>query len=304
MSRRFTTEPFASSLAQGSGHFRLQTEGEDVPTLAEGTDPGDDDRHLAPLEEAALAHQLANLSERPAIPADARSLRTCFERALRRLYLSFQPIVRLDGQHFGFEALLRPNDPVLMQPIAMLEAAERLGRIEQLGRIIRLRAAEAFMAGCSRNLYLFVNLHAADLADRSLLSRFAPLTQIARHVVLEITERTSLDHLTDIRERVADLRQLGFQIAIDDLGAGHSRMRLLNPIDTDFVKLDQSLVRDIDASASKQALVGSIVQRCHDHGIVVIGEGVETELEARVLQGLGCDLLQGYLYGRPRPGLQ
>jgi EAL domain-containing protein (putative c-di-GMP-specific phosphodiesterase class I) len=277
--------------------LRMEDEFDD---FALGTDPGDNN-HLGPLEERALASQLSG-KDHHALPTDLASLTRCYERALRSLFVSFQPIVRSNATLFGYEALLRPNDPVLMHPVAMLEAGERLGRIEQLGRIIRLRIAEAYMAARPARTLIFVNLHAKDLYDRSLLSRFAPLTQISRNVVLEITERTSLENLTDIRERVAELRQLGFQIAIDDLGAGHSRMRMLTPVDCDYVKLDQSLVRDIDRDIGKQELVHSITRRCHQHGIVVIGEGIETDEEAAILQEIGCDLLQGFLFGRPAPG--
>lgn len=293
----------SSHFAGGSGQFHA----EDDPELAEGTDAGEPMQHLAPLEEAALAHQLASLCDQPnalRLPPGL-PLHVCFEKALKSLYLSFQPIVRADGSTFGHEALLRPNCAILKGPLAMLDAADQLGRSEQLGRIIRLRAAETYLAARPpEHLQLFVNLNAADLADRSLLSRFAPLTQIARRVVLEITERASLEHVEDIRERVADLRQMGFQIAIDDLGAGHNRMRLLNPVDTDFVKLDMNLVRDIDTSGAKQSLVRSIIDRCHAHGIAVIGEGVESQLEAVTLREIGCDLLQGYLFGHPAPVLQ
>ncbi len=308
MSRRrssqYSVPREVNDVAQGSGNFRLAPFPEGAPRrFPDGTDPGGD-HQLAPLEEAALAHHLLTLQTcKSALPSDTHSLTRCFDRALRSLYMSFQPIVYADGAAFAYEALLRPNDPVLLNPIAMLEAAERLERIEQLGRIIRLRCAEAFASASVGDALLFVNLHAADLSDRTLMSQFAPLTQIAGRVVLEITERTSLDHLTDIRDRIAELRSLGFRIAIDDLGAGHSRMRMLTPVDTDFVKLDQSLVRGIEKNPATQSLVRSIVDNCHRHGIYVIGEGVESTTEADVLLEIGCDLLQGYLYGRPTPSL-
>src|SRR5690606_33957080 len=118
-----------------------------------------------------------------------------------------------------------------------------------------------------------------------------PLTKVAQRIVLEITERTSLEGHTDIRYRVAELRELGFKVAIDDLGGGHARMGTFTPLDTDFVKLDMSLVRGIDRQPLKQRLVRSLTELCRDHGTQVIGEGVETEAEAQTLADLGCDLL-------------
>src|SRR6185436_7425496 len=96
----------------------------------------------------------------------------------------------------------------------------------------------------------------------------------------------SLEGQIDFRYRVAELRELGFQIAIDDFGSGHARMGTLTPLDTDFVKLDMSLVRDVDKHQMKQRLIRSVTQLCREQG-------------TRVIVDLGCDLLQGYLIARP-----
>jgi EAL domain-containing protein (putative c-di-GMP-specific phosphodiesterase class I) len=146
---------------------------------------------------------------------------------------------------------------------------------------------------------VFVNLHLLDLFDKQLTSPFAPLSKVAHRIVLEITERSSLQGQDDLRYRVAELRDLGFRIAIDDLGGGHARMGTFTPVDTDFVKLDMSLVRDVDKHPMKQRLVRSLTELCRAAGTKVIGEGVETEAEAKKLVELGCDYLQGYLIARP-----
>ena len=135
---------------------------------------------------------------------------------------------------------------------------------------------------------IFVNHHLLDLFDKQLTSPFSPLSRVAHRVCLEITERTSLDGQADVRYRVAELRELGFKIAIDDLGGGHARMGTFTPLDCDFVKLDMSLVRDIDKHPMKQRLVRSVNELCKTAGTKIIGEGVETEAEAKVLVELGC----------------
>jgi EAL domain-containing protein (putative c-di-GMP-specific phosphodiesterase class I) len=231
-----------------------------------------------------------------------RELENKLTRCLATLRLHFQPIVHAATRvRFGYEALLRSDDKALPHPGAILDAAERLERIATLGRGVRAYAArEIANAPVERGL-IFINLHLHDLLDRQLLSRFAPLSKVASRVVLEITERTSLEVHVDLRYRVAELRELGYQIAIDDLGGGHARMGTFTPLDTDFVKLDMSLVRDVDKHPMKQRLIRSVTQLCREQGTQVIGEGVETEAEARVLVDLGCDLLQGYLIARPGP---
>ena len=234
--------------------------------------------------------------------ADLTALEVHFERALTTMRMFFQPIVHAkDKRLFGYEGLLRSVEPELPHPGAMLDAAERLSRTDKLGRTIRALLAAEFVSQDESQGLLFVNLHTLDLLDKTLSSPFAPLAKIANRVVLEVTEQTSLDVVPDVLYRVADLRQMGYRIAIDDLGAGHSRMQLISPFDTDFVKLDISVVRDVDTHPVKQQFIASIVKLCREQGIKVIGEGVETAEEARMLVELDCDLLQGYFIARPGP---
>jgi EAL domain-containing protein (putative c-di-GMP-specific phosphodiesterase class I) len=231
-----------------------------------------------------------------------RELEDKLNRCLATLTLHFQPIVHASTRaRFGYEALLRSIDRALPHPGAILDAAERLEKIATLGRKVRAQGAKVITDSPAERGLFFINLHLLDLFDKQLLSPFSPLSKVASRVVLEITERTSLEGQMDLRYRVAELRELGFRIAIDDLGGGHARMSTFSPLDTDFVKLDMSLVRDVDQHQMKQRLIRSVTQLCREQGTQVIGEGVETEAEARVLVDLGCDLLQGYLIARPGP---
>ena len=232
--------------------------------------------------------------------AELRDLEEKLNRCVSTLAMHFQPIVHAGTRaRFGYEALMRATDKSLPHPGAILDAAERLERIPALGRAVRAAIAKVVAAAPAGRGMFFVNLHLLDLFDKQLTSPFAPLSKIASRVVLEVTERTSLEGQLDLRYRVAELRDLGYKVAIDDLGGGHARMGTFSPLDTDFVKLDMSLVRDVDKHPLKQRLIRSITELCRQQGTQVIGEGVETEAEAKVLVDLGCDLLQGYLIARP-----
>lgn len=231
--------------------------------------------------------------------ADHTVLEASFERALATMWMAYQPIVRTrDHTLFGYEALMRSTESTLPHPGAVLDAAERLERLGDLGRHIRDLAAQPVHT-CSPDALLFVNLHSQDLTDPTLTATDTPLALVARRVVLEITERASLDDVGDVRARVAQLRSLGFRIAIDDLGAGYAGLTSFAQLEPEFVKVDMSLVRGIDSSTTKQKLVGSVVSLCHDLGIQVVAEGIETMAERDLLTSLGCDLLQGYLLARP-----
>lgn len=231
--------------------------------------------------------------------SDRAGLEASFRSALESLWVAFQPI--LDAQRravLGYEALLRSDEPSLPHPGAVLDAAERLGELHTLGRAMRERAA-GHMGDGERDWLLFLNLHPEDLLDDHLLDRGTALAGIAHRVVLEITERASLDGIADARARVAALRELGFRIAVDDLGSGYAGLSSFVHLEPDFVKLDMSLVRGVDGSAVKQKLVRSMTTLCKELGLGIVAEGIETESERDSVVGLGCDLLQGYRFAKP-----
>jgi len=230
---------------------------------------------------------------------DRLALEASFERALATLWLAYQPIVRArDRSVFGYEALLRSEESALPHPGAILDAAERLGRLDDLGRTIRAAACVA-VARASPTAVFFVNLHAHDLMDDTLLSARSPLSAIAGRVVLEITERASLDGVKDLRAKVAELRAMGFRLAIDDLGAGYAGLTSFATLEPEFVKLDMSLIRDIDSNHTKETLVRSMTSLCEELGMMVVAEGVETPAERDLLVSIGCHFLQGYLLAKP-----
>jgi EAL domain-containing protein (putative c-di-GMP-specific phosphodiesterase class I) len=231
---------------------------------------------------------------------DRASLEARFESALSTLWVAYQPIVSWSAQHvFAWEALVRNKEPTLRSPPDLFEAAERLGRLQELGRVIRDRVARTADELPSGGL-LFVNVHALELDDESLFSEHAPLSKHAKQVVLEITERAPIDKIRDVGNRVAQLRALGYRIAVDDLGAGYAGLASFAHLEPEVVKVDMSLIRGLDRSPMKQKLLSSIVALCQELGIKMIAEGIETEEEREALVSLGGDLCQGYLFARPQ----
>jgi EAL domain-containing protein (putative c-di-GMP-specific phosphodiesterase class I)/CheY-like chemotaxis protein len=242
------------------------------------------------------------LGQDPPHAADRSGLETSFQRMLGTLWVAFQPIVdAVSTQCVGYEALLRSDEPSLPHPAAVLEAAKRLGQLETVGRAMRDRVAEMF-GGEGRPELLFVNLHIADLLDPHLLSPNSALSKLAPQVVLEITDRAIIDGITDVSGRIAALRELGYRVAIDDLGAGYSGLTTYALVEPDFIKLDMDLIRNIDKMPIQQHIVRSVVGLCEDMGNTVVVEGVETLAEYETLRELGCRLFQGFLFGRPGPG--
>jgi EAL domain-containing protein (putative c-di-GMP-specific phosphodiesterase class I) len=265
---------------------------------------------LETVTRAARLHQVAKLKQDAlALPGgegtrlgERAALEVAFGRGLDRLWMAFQPIVLVRAQRvFAYEALLRSDEPLMKDPGDFLDAAERLGRVHELGRSVRAHVA-ASASAVPEGIALFVNLHPADLNDPELFAAASPLSAIARRVVLEVTERASLHGVENVSACVTSLKALGFQIAIDDLGAGYAGLSSFTQLDPEVAKLDMSLVRGIDADPRRQSIVRSMRRLCDELGIKVVAEGVETIAEHRMLVELGCDLLQGYLFARPERG--
>ena len=234
---------------------------------------------------------------------DRAGVEATFEQAIDQLWMAFQPIVNQRKREIvGYEALVRSHHPALATPGPLLAAAERLGRVTELGKRIRRHVVDAVQAAPVETL-IFMNLHAADLNDDALYSKTSSLCECAPRIVLEVTERSSLDRVPDVKSRAQALRALGYKIAIDDLGAGYAGLSSFAQLEPDIAKLDMSLVRDIDHSAQKQSIVRSMLNVCqNDLGVNVVCEGVETVAEREMLDGLGGETQQGYLFGRPAAG--
>ncbi len=268
------------------------------------------ERLLEIVHRAVAVHKLALVRREVSLVkelegksiGDRAGLEARFASAVDKLWVAAQPIVSWSGRSiFAYETLLRTDEPTLRSPLDFFDAAERLGKAAELGRIIRRHVA-ALLAGARPAGHMFVNLHPADLEDPELYADDGALTPYASQVVLEITERAALDRIHELSSRVTRLRKLGYRIAIDDLGAGYAGLTSFAQLEPEVVKVDMSLVRGIDSSPVKQKLVRSIIALCTELGIQLVAEGIETPAERDTLVALGGDLCQGYLFAKPGRG--
>lgn len=229
--------------------------------------------------------------------AEGRALEECLSGEF--IQLALQPILDREGSVFAHEALLRSSHPTLHGPMPVLRAAEEHGRLPDLGRVIVDRAT-AWMNVLPTNRMLFLNLHPDELSDpEGMAARLAPLAPCAARVVLEITERRNLAGVEHWERSVELATQMGFEIAVDDLGAGFSSLAVLAELQPSIIKIDMSIVRGVDTDERKQRLIELIVSFAKATRSRVVGEGVETRQEADCLHSIGVDLFQGYFYGKP-----
>lgn len=281
------------------GAFRYVTKPVEIPRFLETVVRAEKMHALARLKREALFA----VGEDGRSLGDRASLEAGFESAIAGLWMACQPIVATrERRIFGYEALLRTEEPALSRPPDFLEAGARLGRLHEIGRAVRARVA-AMAPDLPPEVSVFVNLHANDLLDDDLYSTRAPLSSHSLRVVLELTERSALDGVSDVAGRIRDLRTMGYRIAVDDLGAGYAGLNTIAQLEPDVVKLDLSIVRDVDRSEVKRRLIGSMHGLCREMGIRAVCEGVETASERDTIHALGGDLQQGYLFARPAAGL-
>jgi EAL domain-containing protein (putative c-di-GMP-specific phosphodiesterase class I)/ActR/RegA family two-component response regulator len=259
--------------------------------------------YCAQMHRLAVLRRMAiNTAGEAWSPAEDRAgLSEAFDRALASVWIAFQPVFSWKHQRpFAYEALLRNNEAMLSNPCALLSAAERLGRVGEIGRIVRDHVA-VDVPSCPAE-FVFVNLHSHDLLDEHLYDAHSMLSKVADRVVLEVTERASLSAVDDIEGRMAGLRGLGFRIALDDLGAGYSGLSSFATLQPEVVKYDMSLVRGVDGSPTRRKVISSMTSLFAEMEMQVVAEGVETPAERDTLIELGVDLLQGYLFAKPSKG--
>jgi EAL domain-containing protein (putative c-di-GMP-specific phosphodiesterase class I)/CheY-like chemotaxis protein len=260
------------------------------------------------VERAVRFHRLARVRREVAVEfpgkllGDRAGLESRYASAVDKLWMAMQPIVSWRNRTvYAYESLLRTDEPTLLSPIDFIETAERLGRTAELGRTIRRKIADQ-MAKVVASVTMFVNLHPSDLVDEELCSGDGALAPYASRVVLEVTERAALDQVPGLGAGVKRLRELGYRLALDDLGAGYAGLSSFALLEPEIVKVDMSLVRGIHESPMKQKLFRSFATLCLDLKTEIIAEGVEVAEERDYLSRLGGDLYQGYLFARPGRG--
>ncbi|CAK14301.1 bifunctional diguanylate cyclase/phosphodiesterase [Pseudomonas entomophila] len=226
--------------------------------------------------------------------------------AQRSVHSLFQPIVCLSERRIlGYEALSRgPSNSPLHSPLNLFAIARQAGRLSELEVLCRESACRRFSEqGLEGKLFL-------NISPESLLEPHHPsgrtlkmLEQVGlppSRVVIELTEQTPTEDFQLLYNALHHYRDMGFSIALDDLGAGYSSLRLWSELRPDYVKIDRHFIDGIHLDPLKREFVGSILQIARASRAQVIAEGIELKEELAVLGEMGVDLVQGYLLGRPQ----
>ncbi|AHL75045.1 diguanylate phosphodiesterase [Stutzerimonas stutzeri] len=217
----------------------------------------------------------------------------------------FQPIISLSERRIlGYEALTRgPSNTSLHSPINLLAAARHAGRLNELEMTCRESACRRYSQQQLQGK-LFLNVSPETLLDAThkpgrTLELLHKYRIPADRVVIELTEQTPTDDFELLDAALHHYRDMGFSIALDDLGAGYSGLRMWSELRPDYVKIDRYFIDGIHRDAIKREFVESIMKIARASRAQVIAEGIELSEELRILSDMGIDLVQGYLLGRP-----
>jgi diguanylate cyclase (GGDEF)-like protein len=248
----------------------------------------------------------AAINTRTQIERDLRAALQCGE-----FELYYQPQLAWAGEVVGAEALIRWRHPVrgLVSPAEFIPVAEECELIVPLGQWV-LRTACRQLAAWQNDpqrseLRLSVNVSARQFRQRDFVAQVVSVlreTAIASdRLKLELTESLVLDNVEDSIAKMSELKAVGVGFSVDDFGTGHSSLAYLTRLPLAQLKIDQSFVRNIGIRESDGMMVQAIIGMARNLGLEVIAEGVETTAQQEFLALHGCNLYQGYLFGRPTP---
>ena len=235
------------------------------------------------------------------------------EQALRHadleqeLSLAFQPIFDCEsGRTIAFECLARWTSPILgeVEPARFIKAAERSDLINGLTRTL-LRKALVVAQNWPEPVGISFNLSVRDIASEQSVREIVEIVRASgvppSRISFEVTETAVMHDFDQARLALLALRELGSRIALDDFGTGYSSLSYVHRLPLDRIKVDRSFTADIDSDAASRNIIKTVIDLCRNLDLCCVVEGLETPAQVRILSGLGCPLMQGYIFARPMP---
>ncbi|MEM9300541.1 MAG: EAL domain-containing protein [Pseudomonadota bacterium] len=262
------------------------------------------------LDDRPLADQWIALVNAPRLielaPVDDAGLGPMLRE--RRVESWRQRIIDLrDGRIWGHECLIRGRTPdgELVSAATLVENARREQLMFMFDRVCRETHAAA-IADADGELNYLINFQPAVIYEPSVCLAtteriLAKADLRPEQIIFEVVESERVEDIGNLQRIVEHYRKKGFRFALDDFGSAYSGLELLLELVPDIVKLDRAIVAHLPDSEVHRSICESIVQACHDHGIMLLAEGIETEAELTAAENLGIEFGQGYFIGRPQP---
>lgn len=235
-----------------------------------------------------------------------RKIRSALEE--RRLYFLLQPQYDINHKIRGFEALarIRDKDGSVISPLDFIPVAEKVDLIDRIDYTVFKESAVFIgdlMKKTGADITLSVNVSVKHLMKHDFLKGVLEILEVSGMPVnkleIEITESIMIDSVDEAINSINEIKKLGIKVAIDDFGTGYSSLGYLNNFPADVLKIDKSFVDKMNSGSSHKQYVAAIISIGHIMNFDVIAEGVETEDQLETLRRIGCDYVQGYIWGKP-----
>ena len=307
LERRITIDDCDYYVNASFGYAEFPTDAEDLETLISGASLALHDAK----RRGILGDPVRYTKE---LVQNEKSLET--ERKIRSaltddtIFLHLQPQYDINHKLRGFEALARMKDADgnYIPPMEFIPVAERSGLVDQIDMAVFKRAAE-FLQNAGKtaepDFTISVNISVKHLLKNSFIDDVKGILETydvaAEHIEIEITESIMIDSVERALGRIEEVRKLGIMVAIDDFGTGYSSLSYLNSFPANLLKIDKSFIDVMNQAESNKKYVASIISIGHVLGLEVISEGVESEDQLETLKEIGCDYIQGFIWGRPVP---
>ena len=238
-----------------------------------------------------------------------RKIRSALEN--NTITFNLQPQYDMNHKLRGFEALarMRDSDGNMISPADFIPVAEKIGVIDQVDmKVFDLSMAflsDVLRANRDSDLIVSCNVSVRHLMKNNFIDEIKNIIvkyQVpTSHVEIEITESIMIDSLEKALQRIDEIKEMGMKVAIDDFGTGYSSLSYLNNFPSDMLKIDKSFIDLMNTSESSKQYVATIVSIGHVLNLSVISEGVEDEAQIETLKEIGCDYIQGFVWGKPMP---
>ena len=235
-------------------------------------------------------------------------IRTALEKD--NVFFNLQPQYDMEHKLRGFEALARMKDENgdFISPGEFIPVAEKVGLVDKLDGAVFRKSSEFFgelLRKYDLDIILSVNVSVRHLMKKDFIEEIKSILQNSnippKNLEIEITESIMIDSVDKALQVINAIEEMGVQIAIDDFGTGYSSLSYLNRFPANLLKIDKSFIDKVNDNDSSKQYVASIIAIGHIMGFNVISEGVEEDEQISVLKEIGCDYIQGYIWGRPLP---
>ena len=227
-----------------------------------------------------------------------------------RIFFNLQPQFDMSHKLRGFEVLARmtDSDGNFISPAEFIPVAEQVGLIDRVDATV-FRKSAIFFGGLLKksgaDITLSVNASVRHLMKNNFLDEVRETLKIsgvpASNLEIEITESIMIDSLDKAFQCIKELKNMGIKIAIDDFGVGYSSLSYLNKLPANLLKVDKSFIDKMNSGKASKQYVAAIISIGHIMGFEVISEGVEQPEQLETLRNIGCDFIQGFIWGRPLP---